>query len=67
MHMKSAETIKCLKETSDRLLDLVGNLATYNAIFLYDILGKKMIDREFSSSKVKVKGSVEGKKIIGRD
>ncbi len=37
------------------------------AIFLYDILGKKMIDREFSSSKVKVKGSVEGKKIIGRD
>ena len=34
------------------------------AIFLYEILGKKMIDREFDSSKISVRGSVDGKKII---
>ena len=34
------------------------------AVFLYEVLGKKMIDREFSDSKVRVRGSVDGKKII---
>jgi tRNA (cytidine56-2'-O)-methyltransferase len=33
------------------------------AIFMYEVLGKKMVDREFKG-KVHVEGSVDGKKII---
>ncbi|MCK5322410.1 MAG: tRNA (cytidine(56)-2'-O)-methyltransferase, partial [Candidatus Aenigmarchaeota archaeon] len=36
------------------------------AIFLYETLGKDMIEREFKDSKIKVEGSVEGSKIIDR-
>ena len=36
------------------------------AIFLYEILGKDMLEREFKDSKIKVEGSVEGSKIIDR-
>jgi len=34
--MRAAKTVKNLKETVDKLYCLVGNLATTNAIFLYN-------------------------------